>query len=83
MSVPSSISVPVFLTAQMTNPRKQGDQRSMGFYSDDVQEVPADIRKLFENYSGIPSEDVVPHVLRIVSSSIDRSSLSWINTSHF
>ena len=39
----------------------------MAWYNDDIQDVPIDIRQLFETYSGIPSEDVVAHVLKIVS----------------
>lgn len=39
----------------------------MAWYNDDIQDVPIDIRQLFEAYSGISSEDVVPHVLKIVS----------------
>lgn len=38
----------------------------MAWYNDDIQDVPIDIRQLFEAYSGIPSEDVVAHVLKIV-----------------
>lgn len=38
----------------------------MAWYNDDIQDVPTDIRLLFENYSGIPTEEVVPHVLKVV-----------------
>ena len=38
----------------------------MKWYNDDIKEVPTDIRKLFEVYSGIPPEKVVSHVLEIV-----------------
>lgn len=38
----------------------------MKWYNDDIKEVLADIRKLFEVYSGIPPEKVVSHVLEIV-----------------
>lgn len=39
----------------------------MAWYHDDIQDVPTDIRLLFEAYSGIPAEEVVAHVLKIVS----------------
>ena len=38
----------------------------MKWYNDDIKEVPTDIRKLFEVYSGLPPEKVVSHVLEIV-----------------
>lgn len=39
----------------------------MAWYNDDIEQVPTDIRQLFENYSGVSPDDVVPHVLKIVS----------------
>lgn len=32
----------------------------------DIEAVPEDIRPLLEDYAGVPSEDVVSHILNIV-----------------
>ena len=54
----------------------------MAWYNDDIQQVPADFRHLFENYSGIPSEDVVAHVNKIVSLILPASSMGDHITDH-
>ena len=42
-------------------------ERNKGWYQDDLVEVNAPIRKLLENYSKVPSGEVVKHVNEIVS----------------
>lgn len=37
------------------------------YYLPDPDDVPSEARKLLEEYSKIPSEEVLPHVLRVVS----------------
>ena len=37
------------------------------FYDTELLEIPAKAGKLLEDYSKIPSDDVLPHVLQVVS----------------
>lgn len=46
-------------------------ERNRGWYQDDLTEVNEPIRKLLENYSRIPSSEVVKHVNAIVSLSYE------------
>ena len=46
--------------------RESKDPRSFAWYYKDIQEVPKEIRPLFEHYAHIPQEEVVNHVLNIV-----------------
>ncbi|MCJ1474295.1 hypothetical protein MMC13_002953 [Lambiella insularis] len=49
----------------------QKDPRSSEWYNEDIKEVPNDIRKLLEGYSGIAPDRIVPHVLRLRSKAFD------------
>lgn len=42
-------------------------ERNRGWYQDDLTEVNEPMRKLLENYSYVPSSEVVKHVNAIVS----------------
>lgn len=42
-------------------------ERNRGWYKEDLTEVNEPIRKLLEDYSKVPSGDVVKHVNHIVS----------------
>ena len=43
------------------------DLQSLYQYHDDIDEIPADMRRLLEVYSRVAPQDVLPHVLNIVS----------------
>ena len=45
-------------------------ERNRGWYQEDLTEVNEPVRKLLENYSKVPSEDVVKHVNKIVITQI-------------
>jgi hypothetical protein len=42
-------------------------ERNRGWYQEDLTEVNKPIRRLLEDYSKVPSADVVKHVNKIVS----------------
>ena len=42
------------------------DAVAMKSYNPDITKVPDDFRQLLEEYSGIPPEEVVAHVNRVV-----------------
>jgi hypothetical protein len=44
--------------------------------AEDVKDVPPPARELLETYAGVPSEEVVPHVLKLVSQT--RAMLSFL-----
>ena len=48
-------------------PTPEGKLHYPDFYAADTQDISGEARELLINYSHIPSEDVLPHVLRIVS----------------
>ncbi|KAL8788890.1 MAG: hypothetical protein Q9213_001413 [Squamulea squamosa] len=45
------------------------------WYYPDIMDLPAETRKLFEQYSNVPAEDVVDHIQRMVRPFISRTSL--------
>lgn len=44
-------------------------ERNQGWYQEDVEHINEPMRRLLEEYSKIPSEDIVKHVNNIVSDS--------------
>ena len=43
-------------------------QAAQAWFDEKADEIPDDSRQLLEKYSGIPPEEVMPHVQRIVCS---------------
>jgi hypothetical protein len=43
------------------------------FYDTELLQVPVKAGKLFEYYSKIPSDDILPHILQVVSRAISRN----------
>jgi hypothetical protein len=37
------------------------------WYNTELEEVPQDMQKLLENYSEIPPDEVLPHIIEVVS----------------
>ena len=44
--------------------------KDVGWYDNEIEELNARARELFEKYSGIPPEQVLPHIYEIVRSPI-------------
>ena len=46
---------------------KSHQQSKVSWYTEDVRSIPSEARDLLESYSKIPSDQVIPHVLSLVS----------------
>jgi hypothetical protein len=52
---------------QSANAAQAQDLPLQKFYDTELLEIPAKTGKLLEDYSKIPSDDILPHVLQVVS----------------
>jgi hypothetical protein len=52
--------------AAQHDPQKQ-DLPFQKFYDTELLEIPAKAGKLLEDYSKIPSDEILPHILQVVS----------------
>ena len=50
------------------NPDIKAQDKNVQWYKPDLETVSPQARELLENYSHIPPDEVIPHILRIVSS---------------
>jgi hypothetical protein len=57
-------------TAHPSNPQQAQDLPLQKFYDTELLEIPPKAGKLLEDYSKIASDDVLPHVLQVVSGPI-------------
>jgi hypothetical protein len=44
-----------------------GQGKSRNWYVSEIKEIAEPTRKLFEEYSGIPAGEVMPHIQKVVS----------------
>lgn len=51
----------------MASQAREKDPEASSWYNKDLKEVPEDMTYLLKSYSKLPSDQVVPHVLKIVS----------------
>ena len=55
-------------TSTSNMPRRHGTRdKSVGWYEPTLESITEAQRDLFENYSHIPPEKVIPHIIEIVS----------------
>ncbi len=56
--------------AQHTPDPRQQDLPLQKFYDTELLEIPVEAGKLLEDYSKIPSDDILPHILQVVSAAL-------------
>jgi hypothetical protein len=54
------------------------------YYDTELEEVPGDMQRLLEKYSRIPSDEVLPHIIEVVSlqsNSLERVANKYVEKS--